>query len=1205
MTVADAPANAETAVKAWQHFTQSLVVGAPDGSLISWAEYLKRYPDGRADERTIVGPKVFPAFAEQVLHFEVGQTLAAEVSGAEGRPDFTPADAVTHPFVFEIKGTDSQELFHGHDEQVERYLTQGHERIKRVVLTNLYGLRVFALDESGQHVELKLSVNLRVLALIPLEHAIKHPAAQALAEFLNDHRFRQLSPAQKIQRIREAPPWNPGLEITAPSWVLKRLDSVVETIRADVRAKVQAGQLLDPTVLLPDDRPLVERELRELDKRMGSSDVEAAGRSIQDYVSAGAASRAALALQQFIAHTAFYTATRLLLVRAWEDSGLLLPAVLYDGGFNNLMTALDNVGEVVANAFKRAGDRYPDLFARHNALSWYEPSEDVYASAVYDLANTYLGDLSDDILGEVYERQLARIDRKQLGQYYTPRDIIRTIWDLVGIDDMADAAEAEDRPLRVLDIATGSGGFLVRAASRLRDRYMTARQAGASLTPKSWLADITDGLAGCEIQQFSAYLAEVNLVLQFSPLLRSDKRLRLPALRIHCADTLTLHNPDVVALVQDGPEVKLSDNSGLQTAAEIAEKQESLDRLSDPYTSGEWLDIAVGNPPYVGEKSIAATVADLQARHPYWKQFSASHQDYLYYFLILGVSKLRQGGRFGFITTEYWLKDTGAAPLRRYLAQHAQIDRLVLFRDLKLFPDAPGQHSLIVTGERVTDPASPQAGRPAGTAKPRVSIYVGPAGPVSREPALDAIREGRNAPAQAHVRTFDSQRDPAKLGAASWAEMVMTRHQLAQREAVRRNPDKAGLIMSEGVIATPQALRASHAKYLPEATLNQIGGPTSKAGIFVLTEAEAQALEQAGGGFTKEEAAHIRPAVNTRDVYPYAAVLPAHPDRMIWLPGSHGGMAGEFPAHTPTLQAHLKRFKPLLEATVEQYKATRPWWSAHRPRLELVEGHPAKGKWADLAVTARWGDKKLVTGLAPSHSLPLSGLHAMTGSGGTSAAYLVGLINSTPVQELAEALAPGSVSQEDIADLGLPQFGAPPTAAIETHARDLADTVHALVSKHGATWPEIPDILRRDIALSEDVFGSWAPTAAKHGWGTIQSVAWTHIERSGSLAGPVEYTELAPDLLGTHLIVHFPRGRVYIDVDDHPDHDLRQLLQALVHGAIHATGSGVLAIPVPLTVQALVDLWERDHGDVAALIQRYQSLRDKIDTIVLSALSDA
>ena len=487
MVIANGFINAETAVREWHDFAQNLLVSSPSGSPISWAEYLNKYPEGRPDEQTIVGPKVFPEFAKQILGFEIGRTLAPELTGTEGRPDFTPADAVTHPFVFEVKGTDGKDSLSGHEEQITRYLAKGHERIKRVVLTNLYGLRVFERDDTGQYAVEVLKVNLRFLALIPLEHAVTHPDAQRFAEFVNDHRFRLLGLAQKIQRVREAPQWNPELEITEPSWVLHRLDSVVEAIREDVNAKVHEGQLLDPTVLLPADRPLVERELRELDMRVGSSDKEAAGRGVRDYVHAGASSRPWLALQQFTAHTAFYTATRLLLVRAWEDSGLLSPAALYNGGFDSLMDALQDVAEVVEMAFTRAGKKYPDLFARHNALSWYKPSEDVYVNAVYDLANTYLGHLSDDILGEVYERQLARVDRKQLGQYYTPRDIIKVIWDLIDINRMADSADGYDRPLRVLDIATGSGGFLVAVSSALRDRYNRALKAGVTVSARSGL----------------------------------------------------------------------------------------------------------------------------------------------------------------------------------------------------------------------------------------------------------------------------------------------------------------------------------------------------------------------------------------------------------------------------------------------------------------------------------------------------------------------------------------------------------------------------------------------------------------------------------------------------------------------------------------------------------------------------------------------
>lgn len=879
------------AVQSWRALANTIKVNPTSGAPISWTAYLKKYPDGRGDERTTIGPTVFPAFVQQILGFDVGQTLAAEVSGPEGRPDFTPADAVTHLYVFEVKGTDGGTTLKGHDPQVGRYLREGRPRINRVVLTNLVGLRVFRLAADGHTPECVLEIDLRALATIPTEaQAAATADAQRLADFINEHRFKQLTLAQKIDRVRNAPPWNPGFEVTSTDWVLSRLDSVVQAIHADVASQVASGALLNTVKVPVADRSLLERELRELDKRVGSTDKDAGARTLADYVKAPVKSEPGLALQQFIAHTAFYTATRLLLVRAWEDSDLIEPSI-YDGGFDKMMNALSNVTEVVRVAYGRAKNKYPELFDRHNAFSWYEPVEDVYINVVYDLANTHLGDLSDDILGDVYQRQLARVDRKQLGQYYTPRDIIKLIWDLIGDKELAAEADERDRPLRVLDVATGSGGFLVEGASRHRRRFEATQAAGAIQATSDWLKDVTDGFVGCEVQQFSAYLAEVNLVLQFSPLLKADKNLLLPGLRVHCADTLTLHNPDALVAATEST---THDDSGVENQAAIVERQESLDRLRDPFSSGEWLDVTCGNPPYVGEKSIAKTMETLRQQHPYWRRFSASHADYLYNFLILGISKLRKGGRFGFITTEYWLKATGAQPLREFLADNTRIDRLLLFRRMTLFPDAPGQHNLIVTGERVTDPADENY-KASKSVKPWVSLYTGEPRLQDRKPTLDAMRDHADRPSSAFVRSFRSQLDPATLGGASWAEVTMTKEQLTRRRVVRRLTPKAEMVMAEGVIATPQAVREKHAADLSSAVLTEIGGATSRAGIFVLSDDERTALEDSAGGFTVEERAHLKRVINTADVFPYAAVLPDTAPTLIWLPTSHGGNNGEFP----------------------------------------------------------------------------------------------------------------------------------------------------------------------------------------------------------------------------------------------------------------------------------------------------------------------
>ncbi|MGY1730637.1 class I SAM-dependent DNA methyltransferase [Geodermatophilus sp. SYSU D01045] len=1196
------------AVRAWRAFANGIRVNPASGPAISWTSYLKKYPHGRADERTTVGPTVFPAFAQTVLGFEVGQTLAAEVSGPEGRPDFTPADAVTHPFVFEVKGTDGGVQLVGHEAQVGRYLREGRPRITRVVLTNLAGLRVFELDGDGQTVRCVQEIDLRALALIPTDkQAADRPDAQRLADFLNAHRRRELSLPEKIQRVREAAPWNPSLEITSPDWVLTRLDSVVQSIHADVAKQVDAGALLDQNIVPLSDRPLLEKELRELDKRLGSPDKAASARSLEDYLNAGPRSEPGLAVQQFVAHTAFYTATRLLLVRAWEDSGLIEPA-LHDGGFDKMLAALSNVTEVVEVAYQRAKGKYPELFGRHNAFSWYTPGEDVYVNAIYELANTYLGDLGDDVLGDVYQRQLARVDRKQLGQYYTPRDIIKLIWDLVDDGSLTEAAEAEGRPLRVLDIATGSGGFLVEGAARRRRHFQEAKAAGALEDTREWLSEVTDGFVGCEIQQFSAYLAEVNLVLQFSPLLQGDSTLRLPGLRIHCTDTLTLHNPEAPGTVAQTTDTAV-DEGGLEDRATASERQDSIERVRDPQSSGEWLDVAVGNPPYVGEKSIAKTLEALRQQHPYWQQFSAAHVDYLYNFLILGVSKLRKGGRFGFITTEYWLKAEGAAPLRKFLAEHTRIDRLILFRRMTLFPDAPGQHNLIVIGERVTDPEDPTS-TPSPRGNPWVSIYIGEARRDDRTAVLDAIRTHANRPSTAFVQSFRARIDPTSLGGASWAEVIMTSQQLSRRRAIQKLAPKAEMVMSEGVIAPPQAFRQKHASDVSAAVLAEIGGPDSRAGIFVLSEEERQALSKDSGGFTPEELAHLKRVINTSDVFPYAAVLPDDAPTLIWLPGSHGGPTGEFPANMPVLEAHLERFKPLLEKTVKGYfkgRMGRPWWSAHSPRTHLVEGHPATAGWADLAVTTRWGDRKLLTALAPAGSLPLSGLHAVTGESGATAAYLVGLINSSPIQELAEALAPGSVGQGDIEALGLPRFAAPVVVDIEARTRVLADLVQDMVRNQAKVWPNLVNVLSVDLSLMGPVAAGWIPTSGRR-WGNIASVLWVAAEQVGRAMGVVEEVEREDDLFGRHLAVRFTRGVVHLSLQGDLDPDVSdrafEVLEAIARGVQLRRGSvdDLLATPVPLSVTGLLATYEDDLKAVKMVVEAYQENRKAIDVAVESAL---
>ena len=438
-----------------------------NGARRSWGDHLAgNQGRGFGDEEGLIQPLVFPAFAKEFLGFDVGLNLAAERGGEGGKPDFTPADRVTHRFVFETKGSSEGTVLSGHESQVRGYLS--HELTDEVVITNVVGIVVYRLLPNNQLGE-TLRVDLRGLTRLHPDQVATSENAKRFEQFVVRFHRRQLTTTEKIERIRTSPPWDADTQFTDPDWLRARIQSVVDTLRDDVHGAIGRGALSDPTLLTGEERAAVLDELGTLAIRLQVEPSEAEHLSLPDFMSAPEGSGLAKALIQYEAHVAYWLATKLVLVRIWEDLGLINPASLVDGGFDERMRGFsDHVLDVIDFAFRRAEERYKALFVEKPTYSWFRPGNQVAVDAIYELATTYFGDVRSDLLGQVYEGTLQRIDRKLLGQYYTPRDVIRLIWDLVLTPGFEDHLDREGREPRVLDIAAGSGGFLVEGVARRR-----------------------------------------------------------------------------------------------------------------------------------------------------------------------------------------------------------------------------------------------------------------------------------------------------------------------------------------------------------------------------------------------------------------------------------------------------------------------------------------------------------------------------------------------------------------------------------------------------------------------------------------------------------------------------------------------------------------------------------------------------------------
>lgn len=1188
----------QRAVTAWRAFADRCVF-EDQGVRQSWRQYLST-SRGQADEERLIQPTVFPRFAEELLGYKVNINLAPEVHATEGKPDFTPADPVTHPFVFETKGTNLGLLERPDVTQILGYLVHGRPRIRDVVLTNLYGIRVFRLDESGTQLEEILKVNLGSLLELQASQAAQVPDAARLAQFLDTYGFKELTVAEKLDRVRRAPEWNPITAITDASWISARLETVVGLLLSDVDKQIEAGVIQDPARVQPSEQAEILDELRRLEWQLGTAEDVTAVRTIADYLTSTTTSPAGKALRQYSALVAYYAATRLVIVRIWEDLGLLRP-VLYNGGFDHWMTAFqDSVLTVIDHSYRGARDVYRALFDQRHAHTWYTPSEGAAALAVYELANTYFGSIESDVLGSVYERLLERIDRKLLGQYYTPRDVIGLIWDLLDMDRIAQEAENDNRAVRVLDVATGSAGFLVDGVHRLIMRFNAQRASGAAIDPQTWVNRIADGFSGIEIQPFPAYLGELNLLVQLARVLSTERGVRLPPLGILAADTLSLHNP-----------ANLFDEGTAEVPTDLLfpelDRRERALRIRNPVAHDYLMDVACGNPPYVGEKHAARLLRETRRRFTYWNDFVAPHLDYQYWFLVLGISKLRQGGRFGFITTEYWLRSEGAGPLRNYIARHCRLERLILFRELRLFPDAPGQHSMIVIGERVSKPGDvglDPADRPK--ALPLVSIYEGRAvSLLDRRAIVGVMREGAS---RTGVRTFRAPVNPNSLGGASWAEMILTQKQLDRRRKLR-TVQQLDLSIVKGVETTVNALTEDSVEYMTAGNLAAVGWPQSKVGISILSPAEVVAL----GRLSAEEKRAVRPLVNTTDVFPYAAVLPSAAPWIIYLrKDDHNDpdltaqqvVDTPFPLGMPHLQTHLQHFQSLLAFKTLDRHERRPWWSLHRPRAEVVD-QAAVGRWASYCVTTRWGNGgRLIVGLSPAGAVPSSSLHTLSVAG-VPAAYLCGLFNSSLYQDVAQELPPGQLRKDDLQKLGLP---AVEVGAISTLSLGLADAVSDLVLSHGLRFPDLISRLRADITLTERCDAAWTPHVGPvTAWGELSAVRWSRAEISshGPQSQKIASAEVTHDLFGANILAIGEGGAsLTVSMRDAEETTAVALLAA-VFGMARRGGvlRDIASMKVPLDGTQLAAALTADRAALATVVSHYRQLRDQIDAIVDQGLA--
>jgi type I restriction-modification system DNA methylase subunit len=347
----------------------------------------------------------------------------------------------------------------------------------------------------------------------------------------------------------------------------------------------------------------------------------------------------------------------------------------------------------------------------------------ILQSLYFEFGSPYhFGVFPIEILGTVYERFLGKVIRlteghqakieekpevrKAGGVYYTPSYIVNYIVkNTVGkkIEGKSPAQLAGGKsesapPFRILDMACGSGSFLLGAYQCLLDHCLTWYMDHKPETHKKavyrdtrkdlWRLTIEEKkriliahIYGVDIDPQAVEVSKLSLLLKvlegetdrtFGDQMKIFEERALPSLaeNIKCGNSLI--GPDYFTgkLIPDPEELKRVNPF-------------DWDRGFPEAMRAGGFDCVIGNPPYVRQELLGNSKEYFENHYETYNGVA----DLYTYFIEKGVSLLRPGGLFSYIVANKWMRANYGQALRIWL-KNQPIEEITDFGDLQVFKGA-------------------------------------------------------------------------------------------------------------------------------------------------------------------------------------------------------------------------------------------------------------------------------------------------------------------------------------------------------------------------------------------------------------------------------------------------------------------------------------------------------------------------------------
>jgi len=358
-----------------------------------------------------------------------------------------------------------------------------------------------------------------------------------------------------------------------------------------------------------------------------------------------------------------------------------------------------------------------------------------------------------ELLGSIYERYLGstirvtpqrvKVEekpevRKAGGVYYTPKYIVDYIVKNTVGKIVEGKTPRQIERIKILDPACGSGSFLLGAYQYLIDyhlRYYREHPKDAQtlhlfpywkISPEEFTLPIHEkakilrnNIFGVDIDPQAVEITMMSLylkALEGERGLLPKKQQLLPPLsnNIKCGNSLIgydIFDAPLLSLRAEGEAISKDEIPRYALNDKRRTWNDNLDAFSDETKSRinpfDWnsksvgfgeimekggFDVVIGNPPYFNINIVGKEIFHyLESKY---SEIHTGYNDIMYYFIYKGIELLNKNGVYGVITSNYYLGNSYARPLRKYLKNY--ISRILNFKEYLVFEEANVHTNIII-----------------------------------------------------------------------------------------------------------------------------------------------------------------------------------------------------------------------------------------------------------------------------------------------------------------------------------------------------------------------------------------------------------------------------------------------------------------------------------------------------------------------------